>query len=200
MKDIKWLDVLKLRASYGVNGNNNITVYQAYGTYSTAIYNGLTGMIPSTPANPDLSWERNKAWNFGIDFRFLKRFSGSLDIYTRKTTDMLLDKAQSSTSGFNTALTNVGSMRNSGIEFQFDANIIDSKDWKWDVGFNISHNKSKILELAGDEMMGTGAVRYIVGERLMTYYLKDYYGVNPVNGEALWVTEDGSLFPFTLFS
>lgn len=193
MKDVKWLDVLKLRASYGVNGNNNITVYQAYGTYSTAIYNGLTGMIPSTPANPDLSWERNKAWNFGIDFRFLKRFSGSLDIYTRKTTDMLLDKAQSSTSGFNTALTNVGSMRNSGIEFQFDANIIDSKDWKWDVGFNISHNKSKILELAGDEMMGTGAVRYIVGERLMTYYLKDYYGVNPVNGEALWVTEDGSL-------
>ena len=145
MKDVKWLDVLKLRASYGVNGNNNITVYQAYGTYSTAIYNGLTGMIPSTPANPDLSWERNKAWNFGIDFRFLKRFSGSLDIYTRKTTDMLLDKAQSSTSGFNTALTNVGSMRNSGIEFQFDANIIDSKDWKWDVGFNISHNKSKRL-------------------------------------------------------
>ena len=193
MKNINWLDVLKLRASYGVNGNNNITVYQAYGTYSTVAYNGLTGMAPATPANPDLSWERNKAWNIGIDFRFLKRFSGSIDVYSRKTTDMLLEKAQSSTSGFNTALTNVGSMRNSGVEFQFDAEIIHTKDWKWDVGFNIAHNKSKILELAGDEMMGTGAVRYIVGESLYTYYLKDYYGVNPVNGEALWVTEDGSL-------
>ena len=193
MKNVKWLDVLKLRASYGVNGNNNITVYQAYGTYTSTVYNGVTGMRPSTPSNPDLSWEKNYAWNFGIDFRFLKRFSGSLDVYTRKTTDMLLDKAQSSTTGFNTALTNVGSMRNSGIEFQFDANIIDTKDWKWDVGFNIAHNKSKILELAGDEMMGTGLTRYIVGERLLTFYLKDYYGVNPVNGEALWRTEDGSL-------
>ena len=193
MKNVKWLDVLKLRASYGVNGNNNIEVYQAYGTYTSTVYNGVTGMRPSTPSNPDLSWEKNYAWNFGIDFRFLKRFSGSLDVYTRKTTDMLLDKAQSSTTGFNTALTNVGSMRNSGIEFQFDANIIDTKDWKWDVGFNIAHNKSKILELAGDEMMGTGLVRYIVGERLMTFYMKDYYGVNPVNGEALWRTEDGTL-------
>ena len=193
LKDVEWLNVLKLRASYGVNGNNNIAVYQAYGTYTTTIYNGLTGMRPSTPANEDLSWEKNKSWNFGIDFRFLKRFSGSIDVYSRKTTDMLLDKAQSSTSGFNTALTNVGSMRNTGIEFQFDAQIINTKDWKWDAGFNIAHNKSKILELAGDDMMGTGAARYIVGEKLLTYYLKDYYGVNPVNGEALWRTEDGSL-------
>ena len=193
LKDVEWLNVLKLRASYGVNGNNNIAVYQAYGTYTTTIYNGLTGMRPSTPANDDLSWEKNKSWNLGIDFRFLKHFSGSIDVYSRKTTDMLLDKAQSSTSGFNTALTNVGSMRNTGIEFQFDAEIINTKDWKWNFGFNIAHNKSKILELAGDEMMGTGAARYIVGEKLLTYYLKDYYGVNPVNGEALWRTEDGSL-------
>ena len=194
MKNINWLDVLKLRASYGVNGNNNISVYQAYGTYTTTVYNGVTGMRPYTPANPDLSWEKNYSWNVGLDFRFLKRFSGSLDVYSRKTTDMLLDKAQSSTTGFNSALTNIGSMRNSGIEFQLDVNIIDNKDWKWDVGFNIAHNKSKVLELAGDEMMSAGSgLYYMVGEKLYTFYLKDYYGVNPVNGEALWRTEDGSL-------
>ena len=196
MKNINWLNVLKLRASYGINGNKNISLYQAYGTYTTTIYNGVTGMRPSTPANEDLSWEKNKAWNFGLDFRFLKRFSGSIDVYTRKTSDMLLDKAQSSTTGFNTALTNIGSVRNSGIEFQFDANIIDSKDWKWDVGFNIAHNKSKVLELAGDEMIsysGDSRLKHIVGERLFTFYLKDYYGVNPVNGEALWRTESGEL-------
>ncbi len=191
-----WLQVLKLRASYGVNGNNGISRYLAYGTYTQTTYNGITGLRPSTPANTDLSWEKNYAWNFGLDFHFLKRFSGSLDVYSRKTADMLLAKSQSSTSGFNSATTNVGSMRNSGVEFQFDANIIDGKDWKWDMGFNISHNKSKVLELAGDEMMsysGDSRLRHIVGEKLYTFYLKEYYGVNPVNGEALWVTEDGSL-------
>ena len=191
-----WLQVLKLRASYGVNGNNKIARYLAYGTYTQTTYNGIMGLRPSTPANVDLSWEKNYAWNFGLDFHFLKRFSGSLDVYSRKTTDMLLAKSQSSTSGFNSATTNVGSMRNTGIELQFDANIIDSKDWKWDMGFNISHNKSKVLELAGDEMMsysGDSRLRHIVGEKLYTFYLKEYYGVNPINGEALWVTEDGSL-------
>jgi len=196
MEDVKWLDVLKLRVSYGVNGNKNIGRYQQYGTYTTSAYNGVSGLITSTPANDDLSWERNKSWNFGIDFRFLKRFYGSIDVYTRKTTDMLLAKSQSSTSGFNSAYQNVGSMRNAGIEFQLDADIINKGDWKWTAGFNIAHNKSKILELAGDEMMSYSAdsrLRHIVGESMYTFYLKDYYGVNPLNGEALWRTESGQL-------
>ncbi len=196
MKNVDWLNLLKVRGSYGLNGNNNISNYQQFGTYTSSAYNGVTGMRPSTPANPDLSWEKNYSWNAGIDFRFLKRFSGSIDVYSRKTTDMLLTKAQSSTSGFNSALQNVGSMRNTGIEFQFEANIIERNDWKWDAGFNISHNKSKILELAGDEMMsysGDSRLRHIVGDKLFTFYLKDYYGVNPVNGEALWRTESGEL-------
>ena len=196
MKNFDWLQVLKFRASYGVNGNNNISLYQQYGTYTSSIYNGVTGLRPSTPANPDLSWEKNYTWNVGIDFRFLKRFSGSIDVYSRKTTDMLLDKSQSSTSGFNSATTNIGSMRNTGIEFQFDADIIDKQDWKWTLGFNLAHNSSKILELAGDEMMSyseDSRLRHIVGEHMFTFWLKDYYGVNPVNGEALWRTEDGEL-------
>lgn len=201
MKDIDWLDVAKLRVSYGINGNNNISAYRAFGTYTSSVYNGVTGMRPSTPANADLSWEKNKAWNWGLDFRFLKRFSGSIDVYTRKTTDMLLYKSQSSTSGFNSALQNVGSMRNSGIEFQFDADIIDKGDWKWSAGFNLAHNSSKVLELAGEEMLSytdlsgetESRLQHIVGEKLLTFYLKDYYGVNPVNGEALWRNEAGEI-------
>ncbi len=204
LKDVNWLDVAKLRVSYGVNGNDNISDYQQYGTYTSSIYNGVTGLRPSTPANPDLSWEKNYAWNFGLDFRFLKRFSGSIDVYTRKTTDMLLNMPQSSTSGFNSATTNVGSMRNNGIEFQLDADIIDKGDFKWTAGFNISHNKSEILELTGQgvdedgnpEMMAyseDSRLRHIVGEKLFTFWLKDYAGVNPVNGEALWRTENGEL-------
>ena len=204
LKDVNWLDVAKLRVSYGVNGNDNITDYQQYGTYTSSIYNGVTGLRPSTPANPDLSWEKNYAWNFGLDFRFLKRFSGSIDFYTRKTTDMLLEMPQSSTSGFNSAFTNVGSMRNRGVEFQLDADLINKGDFKWTLGFNIAHNKSEILELTGQgpdedgnpEMMAysdDGRLRHIVGEKLFTFWLKDYAGVNPVNGEALWRTKDGEL-------
>ncbi|MBQ6204505.1 MAG: TonB-dependent receptor [Prevotella sp.] len=196
MQNLTWLNTLKLRASYGVNGNNNIGHYQQFGTYTSSAYNGVTGLRPSTPANDDLSWERNYTWNLGLDFRFLKRFSGSIDVYNRKTTDMLLSKAQSSTTGFNSAYTNIGSMRNTGIEFQFDADIIDQGDWKWNAGFNIAHNKSKILELAGDEEMNyseDSRLKHIVGEKLFTFWLKDYVGVNPVNGEALWRTEDGEL-------
>ena len=196
MQSATWLNTLKLRASYGVNGNNNIAAYRQYGTYTSSSYNGVTGLRPSTPANSKLSWEKNYSWNFGLDFRFLKRFSGSFDVYSRKTTDMLLNKAQSSTSGFNSALTNIGSLQNKGVEFQFDADIIDNKDFKWDAGFNIAFNKSEILELAGEDEMvyaDDSRLRHFVGERLFTFYLKDYYGVNPVNGEALWRNEDGEI-------
>ncbi len=196
MKDYKWVNLLKLRASYGLNGNNQIDNYKQYGVYAQTTYNGITGMLPSTPSNDDLSWEKNASWNVGIDFSFLNRFSGSIDVYSRKTTDMLLDKPLSPTSGFTSAFANVGSLRNNGIEFQFDANILNSGDFKWDAGFNLSHNKSKILELAGDKMMSyadDSRLKHIVGESFLTFYLKDYYGVNPVNGEALFRTADGEL-------
>jgi len=196
MKSIKEINLLKLRVSYGINGNNNITNYMQYGIYGSSTYNGVTGMLPSNPANSKLSWENNASWNAGLDFKFLKRFSGSIDVYTRKTTDMLLQKQLSSASGFTSAYQNVGSMKNTGIEFQFDVNIIDKKDLSWNVGFNIAHNKSKILDLAGNEYISyadDSRLRHIVGQSFLTYYLKDYYGVNPVNGEALWRTTDGTL-------
>ncbi len=201
MSDIDWINLLKLRLSYGLNGNNNIENYRQYGVYSSSAYNGVNGLRPFRPENKDLSWEKNGSWNVGVDFNFFRRFSGSLDVYSRKTTDMLLFKKQSSTSGFTSSLQNVGSMRNTGFEFQIDANIIENKDWNWNVGFNIAHNKSKILELAGDQMMNytnwdnedEPRIKHIVGDKLLSFWLKDYYGVNPVNGEALWRTETGEL-------
>ncbi len=196
MEGVDAINILKLRASYGINGNNNIDDYQQYGVYTSTAYNGTNSMRPSTPANDNLSWEKNASWNLGLDFNFLRRFSGSIDVYSRVTSDMLLDKPLSSTTGFTSAFQNVGSMSNSGVEFQFDANLIDTKEFKWNAGLNISHNKSRIIELAGDDMMSyadDSRLKHIVGESFLTYYLKDYYGVNPVNGEALWVTESGEL-------
>ena len=202
MSRLHEIDLLKLRASYGVNGNEGIAPYRQYGLYTSTTYNGVTGLRPSRPLNDNLSWEKNLTWNVGLDFNFLKNYSGSIDVYSRKTTDMLLDKPISATSGFSTAFQNVGSMKNDGIEFQFDAKIINTKDWQWDAGINLAHNQTKILELAGDDMMSyvnlydgstESRIKHVVGKSLYTYYVVDYYGVNPVNGEALWRTEDGQI-------
>lgn len=188
-----WLNMAKVRVSYGLNGNDGIGSYNQYGTYAPSSYNGVTGMLPSTPANDDLSWEKNKSLNVGIDFGFVNRVTGSIDFYTRKTTDMLLSKSQSYTSGFSSILSNVGSMRNTGVEFQVDVNILENKDWSWNVGLNLSHNKTKVLDLGDVDKLTDSYYHIVEGKSLYTFYLRHYYGVNPVNGEALWIAEDGSL-------
>lgn len=193
LKNVKWLDLLKVRLSYGVNGNNGIDPYKAYGLYGAAIYNGISGYLPSQIENRMLSWERNLTWNAGIDFAMFKnRLSGSIDIYDRKTVDLLLTKQIPQTTGFSSIFTNVGSMKNQGVELLLNYDIISNRDMLWTIGGNFAYNKTTILDLGGDEFIGTNT-RQVVGMGMYTYYLFDYYGVNPSNGEALWVTEDGSL-------
>ncbi len=189
-----WLDLLKLRASYGINGNNGISAYKAYGVYSSSTYNGVVGMLPSQPSNPYLSWEKNGTWNVGTDFGFYGRLRGSLDVYSRKTTDMLLSKKVPQTTGFSTNFMNAGSMKNDGVEFQMDGDIISTSDILWNVGFNVAYNRTEILDLAGDDKIEAASyMHYVVGKSRYSYYLTDYYGVNPTNGEALFRTADGTL-------
>ena len=201
MDNANWLNLLKIRASYGLNGNNGIAAYRAYGVYATAQNNGGVGMLPSRPSNEYLSWEKNSTWNVGLDFGVLgNRIRGSVDVYERVTKDMLLDVKVPQTTGFSTNFMNAGSMKNTGIEFQFDADIISTADMLWTVGFNIAHNKTKILDLAVDpdangiQKIEAGSfMHYVVGKSMYSFYLPDYYGVNPSNGDALWVTEEGTL-------
>ena len=194
MSSIKQIDLLKIRASYGLNGNNGIAAYRAYGKYASSMYNGIAGMLPSSPENQELSWEKNETWNVGIDFGFFGRIRGSIDVYDRVTKDMLLNKSVPQTSGFSSNFMNTGKMKNSGIEFQIDGDIIASNDILWNVGFNIAHNKTEILDLGGEQKIEAATwLHHVVGKSMYSYYLADYYGVNPTNGEALWVTEDGKL-------
>lgn len=194
MQDIKnVLNVLKLRYSYGVNGNDNIDAYAHYGLYSDIVYNGITGQLPSQLQNRKLTWETNKTHNIGVDFRLFDRLSGSIDWYTRRTEDMLIASPLPYTTGFSSQAQNVGQIRNSGIEVQLDADIFNTNDFKWSAGVNFAANRSKLLELApGQDFIGT-SLRYVVGEQLYTYWLYDYAGVNPQNGNALWRNEEGLL-------
>ena len=197
LSSVKAIDLLKIRASYGLNGNNGIAAYKAYGKYGSSMYNGVAGMLPSSPANEELSWEKNETWTVGLDFGFYGRIRGSVDVYDRVTKDMLLNKSVPQTSGFSTNFMNTGKMRNRGIEFQIDGDVIATKDIIWNIGFNLAHNQTEILDLGGEEMIPNGGtstwLHHVVGKSMYSYYLSDYYGVNPSNGEALWVTEDGKL-------
>jgi len=196
LKDVSWLNLLKVRLSYGVNGNDNISAYQAYGVYASTAYNGITGMLPSTPTNDNLSWELNKSLNGGVDFGFFGRLNGSIDVYRRLTTDMLLDKNVPQTSGFSSNFLNIGELENIGAEFQLEGDIITNSDLVWNAGLNVAYNETKLLNLGDNEFItysGDNRLRHTVGRSMYSFYLKEYYGVNPSNGEALWVAEDGSL-------
>jgi TonB-linked SusC/RagA family outer membrane protein len=196
MQDISFLNLLKLRASYGLNGNNNIAAYRSYGVYSSAQYNGATGMRPSRPANPYLSWEKNGTWNIGLDFTLFDKLDGNIDVYDRKTTDMLLDKNVPQTTGFSTNFLNIGSLRNRGVEFQLNYDIINNNNMKWDVGANIAFNRTKILELGDNEEIAyseDSRLRHKVGKSMYSFRLLDYYGVDPTNGDALYRDASGNL-------
>ena len=194
MQDIKnVLNVLKLRYSYGVNGNDNIPDYAHYGLYSDIVYNGVSGQLPSQLQNRKLTWETNKTHNIGVDFRLFDRLNGTIDWYTRRTEDMLIAAPLPYTTGFSRLNQNVGKIRNSGIEVQLDAEIINTNDLKWNAGVNFAANRSKVLELAPDQDFIGTSIRYVVGDQLITYWLYDYVGVNPQNGNALWRNEEGLL-------
>jgi TonB-dependent starch-binding outer membrane protein SusC len=196
MHSIPIIDLLKLRASYGINGNDAIPVYAQWGVYGSREYNGVAGLAPDQLPNPDLSWELNKTYNIGLDFGLLQRVTGTFEYYHRKTTDMLLASPLSRTTGFSILQDNVGEVENKGYEALVNVNIL-SGEFKWDAGVNISHNKSKILSLANGQTQfinaGNSNILHKVGESMYMFYLFDYAGVNPVNGEALWYDEDGKI-------
>lgn len=203
LKDVSFLDVLKLRASYGINGNDNISAYRAYGVYATRAYNGGVGMLPNSPTNNNLSWEKNATYNVGIDFGFFGgKINGGIDAYNRVTTDMLLSKQVPQTSGFSSNFMNIGELLNQGVEFQLEGQILKTNDLIWTAGFNVAYNRTELLNLGDtDEMTGVintlgdtdSRLKHTVGKSMYTFYLKDYYGVNPTNGDALWRMEDGTL-------
>lgn len=196
MENLDFVNLLKLRASYGLNGNNNISAYRAYGVYANTQYNGATGMLPSRPANPHLSWEKNGTWNVGLDLRVLDRLDANIDVYSRKTSDMLLDKNVPQTTGFSTNFLNIGSLMNRGVELQLGYDIFNTNEFAWQVGANIAFNRTKITDLADNEEIAyseDGRLRHMVGKSLYTFRLRDYYGVDPTNGDALFRDEQGNL-------
>ncbi|MBD2700965.1 SusC/RagA family TonB-linked outer membrane protein [Spirosoma sp. BT702] len=192
------LSALKLRASYGVNGNAAISNYQWQATYGFGNnYNQAPGSIPNNVGNADLTWELNKPFNVGIDASLMgNRLNVTVDYYNRTTSQLLLNVPLSRTSGFSTILDNVGSMVNKGWEFSVSANPIQGAI-AWNVNANAAINKNQITQLyAGQDILDGQFIRR-EGLDFQSYYMREWAGVDPQNGNPLWykniANADGTL-------
>ncbi len=195
MKDQSLLDLLKLRVSYGVTGNANIGNYQSLGLYSYSTqYAGNSGSIPSQIPNDDLTWEKVNTLNLGLDMDILKRFSINLDVYRKESDGLLLNQELPFTSGFSSVTRNIGSIVNKGVEINLHSNNID-RVFKWTTSFNIAFNKSEVLQLNEGKDIIQGNQIIEEGEQLYTWYMRNWSGVDPSNGDPLWevVNESGNM-------
>lgn len=167
---------LKIRASYGVTGNQEIGSYNSISTLgaSSSGYlvggNRITIVLPQQYANPDLKWEQTAQVDIGLNFGFFdQRLFGSIDYYRKKTSDLLLQIAVPSPSPISTQLANVGSVENKGFEFELNAKIVKKVDFNWDANVNLSANRNKILSLANDKWQGKDMLAAPAGGLAGTY-------------------------------
>ncbi len=188
LKEVQWLDQLKLRLSYGVTGNQAIDPYTTFSMYGQnpsgdIIYadpngNALSTMVVTNLSNSSLKWEKTTSWNLGIDFAFWKsRLNGTVDIYRKKTSDLLISRVLPGSAGFSSTYYNQGGLENNGVEVSLNAQILAHKDWKWSVSGNIGFNKSEITDL-GLDPSNFGCL----GERVGYYGapLGDHFGVGHI--------------------
>ena len=196
MKDQKVVSFLKLRASYGITGNNNIPAYKYLSTYALSTsYNDVTTAIASRLSNPVLHWETANMAAVGIDLTFIERIDMSIDLYNTDNTGLLLDVPVAPSTGFFEVTKNAGTVRNQGIEYRFDAQAIRTKNWRWDIGFNIGFNRNRVT-YTPDHIpflqSASGVTQQVKeGQDIYSWYLKEWAGVDPDNGDPLWYVVDG---------
>jgi len=199
MKNQHILSDLRLRSSYGTSGvanfpdNDNYLAQQLY-TYSGITYDGVAGSAPNTPGNPDLTWEKSKQFDLGLEMAFLgNRFRATVDYYNRKSSNLLLKVPVSRTSGFSTTFRNVGAVVNKGLELSLSSDNFKSQDgFNWTTDFNFSYNKNEVTELFNNQDIPGGSLgRTTVGQPLNSWFLPVWAGVDPKNGDPLWYLADG---------
>ena len=186
-KTSNWLSNLKLRLSYGVTGNNTgIGAYDTQQTLSTPISYPFgsaysTGYTASSIVNKDLQWETSTEYNAGIDFGFIGgRINGSIDVYQKTSKDLLFGVQLPLVSGGGTMMTNIGSVRNTGIEIALTTINIENKDWHWETTVTFAHNKNKVREIngTGDRVLGKGQTdNLFVGYSTNNVYAYEWGGI-----------------------
>ena len=192
-----WMDMLKIRLSWGSNGNQAIKAYQTLDRLKLTNYiwgdKGTTvnGVILSynSIGNPNLKWETTRTVNAGVDFSFFNsRLSGSVDFYVSNTSDLLMSRTVPIMNGYNSIMDNVGETRNTGIELALNSVNMENKDFRWSTSYNFSLNRDKIIELRGD---GKDDItnKWFIGEPVKVYY--DYNVVGTWQEDDNFLNADG---------
>ena len=196
IKSEPWMDavdeisLLKLKLSYGVQGNDNIGGYYPYADqYTLSENNGTFATTLSYKGNEDITWETSHNLNGGLDFSFFdERLNGTIEGYWRRTVDMLYYKPVRPSLGYSTLPINIGSLSNAGVELELSGDVIKTKNVTWNIYANVSYNKNKILEL--DPSLGgewiSGNTIFREGENINQFYIREYAGVNPETGAPQW--------------
>ncbi|MCF0243764.1 MAG: SusC/RagA family TonB-linked outer membrane protein, partial [Bacteroidaceae bacterium] len=187
LKNVDWLSNLKLRVSYGVTGNNKgIGNYATQQTLVGPSYYPFGDAYQATyyssnPVNKAITWETSNELNFGLDFAFLNsRINGAIDVYTKKSKDLLYNVQLPLVTGGVKMNTNVGSVKNTGVEISLNTVNIITKDWRWETSFTFAHNKNKILEVNGEgtDIIPSGVTGgFFIGHNVNSLYGFNWQGI-----------------------
>lgn len=197
MKDISWLSNLKLRASYGQTGNDAIldtdddaSYYPYQLLYTLGVNNASeAGIYLSSLVDTNLKWETQVSADVAIEFGlFDNRLTGSLEYFTKQSKDLLFDTSIPLSNGVSSIVQNIGKVKNNGVEFDLNYQLLRRNDWTFSIGVNGTHIKNKVTQLpAGNENgIVTGSKKYMVGHSIYEFWLRQWYGVNPENGDGLY--------------
>ncbi len=184
MQDLDFIDDAKLRMSYGLTGSNAIPNYIARASLRPVNHafgaTPLTGVAIGDPGNPNLAWETSEQLDVGLDLAiFDGRYRMVFDYYNNVTTSLLLSRNIVASSGYGGFLTNIGSMRNAGVEFSADVALVENRDFGWSIGGNVTNNDQEILDLGGDEQIRNfhGALQRAVGGELQNIHVVEHAGI-----------------------
>lgn len=198
LRDSETLSFLKIRGSWGQSGNAEIDDFASWSMFEAVTYNRLPGIVQAQGANQFLTWEKVDQVDVGIDYGFLdNRISGEIDYYLKRSDGLLFDVPLPGTSGLETLTQNIGLMENSGFELVLNGQPIKKERFDWNVSFNLSTNKNRVKELYEGRDVITGQNILREGEGINAFYMIEYAGVDPDNGDALYYinsqNEDGTL-------
>lgn len=197
----QYLSNLKLKASYGQQGNDYLLLANGYrnwqpyqNVYEVTSNGSSLSLTPQYMGNETVTWETNHNFNVGLEFAaFNNVLSGEFEFFTRKTTDMLFNLPVPSSTGFSSKPTNIGDMRNTGVEFTLNAKIFDRSDFSWSVNVNATHFKNEIIRLPDEykeEGLVNGHQRFVEGRSIYEYHMVKTAGVDPETGMALYWLKD----------
>ncbi|MBE9492273.1 MAG: TonB-dependent receptor [Bacteroidetes bacterium] len=198
LQDNKFFSFLKLKTGYGITGNAEIPNYAQYGitnTTSPITYNGQNIIFQTNLENPNLKWETTKTYDVGVEYGLLKdRIHGEISYYYKKTEDLFLNIQVQSSSGWTNVLKNIGSMRNTGVEFDITSVNIQRK-LVWKTNLNFAYNNNKVLDIGNatpDALAGTGDTRVLVGHPIGVNYLIPVVRIDPADGRPVYLDINGN--------